>query len=78
MAVELTRMAIGLLILIFHRQIADYVQEQERALVVIFRQRGLPLPAVPTTETGHNIYFCLGTFVVLFQTARIWLNLHGS
>jgi hypothetical protein len=77
MAVELTRMLIGVLILVFHRQIADYILEQERSLVVLFQQRGIRLPAVPTTETGRNIYFCLGTFVVLYQAVRIWMALHG-
>jgi hypothetical protein len=76
MSIELTRMGIGLLILLFHRQIADYILEQERWLVVMFRQRGVPLPAVPSPETGRNIYFGIGTFVVLYQMCRIWLTLH--
>lgn len=76
MAIELTRMGIGLLILLFHRQIADYILAQERSLVAIFHQRGLPLPAAPSTETGRNIYFGLGTFVVLVQMFRIWTALN--
>lgn len=75
MAIELTRMGFGFLILLFHRQISDYVLEQERRLVVVFRERGVPLPAAPTTEMSRNIYFGLGTFVVLYQIARIWLSL---
>ncbi len=78
MAIELTRMGVGLLILLFHRQIADYILEQERSLVVIFRQRGVPLPAAPSTETARNIYFWIGAFVVLFQILRIWLSLRQS
>jgi hypothetical protein len=76
MTVEFTRLACGLIILTFHRQIADWVMEQERALVVLFRQRGVPVPAAPTTETGRNIYFLVGTFVVLYEIIRIWLMLH--
>ena len=76
MAIQLTRLAIGLLLLVFHRPIADYILLQERALVVMFRQRGIPLPATPGTETVRNIYFILGTFVVLYQLVRIWLTLH--
>jgi hypothetical protein len=76
MAIQLTRLAFGLLLLLFHRHIADYILVQERALVVMFRQRGVPLPATPGTETIRNIYFLLGTFVVLYQLARIWLTLH--
>jgi hypothetical protein len=76
MAIELTRLAFGLLILIFHRPIADYILEQERSLVVLFRQWGVPLPASPGTETVRNIYFVLGTFVVVYELARIWISLH--
>jgi hypothetical protein len=71
-------MAVGLLILVFHRQIADYVLEQERSLVILFRQRGIPLPAAPSTDMSRNIYFCMGAFVVLYQIARIWLTLNGA
>ena len=76
MLIEVTRLAIGLLILIFHRQIADYILEHERALVVIFRQRGVGIPATPSAEAGRNIYFGIGLFVVLYEMARIWLALH--
>jgi hypothetical protein len=77
MLVEFTRLAFGLLLLLFHRPIADYLMEQERALVVVFRQRGLPLPAAPSNEVGRNIYFCIGTFVVFCQFVRIWIALHA-
>jgi hypothetical protein len=75
MAIELTRLGVGLLILLFHRQIADYILEQERVIVGLFRQRGLRLPC-PTTEGARTIYFCLGAFVALYEIARIWLQLH--
>ena len=77
MAIELTRMGAGLLILVFHRQIADYIMEHERSLVVAFRQCGVPLPAAPSTETARNIYFFIGVFVVLFQIVRIWQSLRS-
>lgn len=76
MGIELIRMAFGLLILLFHQQISDYVLEHERRLELVFQQRGVPLPATPTPETCRTIYFCLGTFVVLYQICRIWLSLH--
>ncbi len=77
MLMEFTRLLVGLLIVYFHRPIADYILERERALVVLARQRGLPLPATPTTESGRNIYFAIGLFVVLFELARIYLALRG-
>jgi hypothetical protein len=77
MNTEIYRLALGFLILIFHQPIADYLLEHERSLVVIFRQRGIPLPAAPTTETCRNIYFSLGAFVIFSQLIRIWLLLRG-
>jgi hypothetical protein len=76
MAIELTRLAFGLLVLLFHRQIADYILERERQLVTLFRQRGVPLPAAPTTEIGRDIYFIIGTFVVVYELVRIWLMMN--
>jgi hypothetical protein len=75
MAIELTRLAVGLLLLIFHRPIADCMLRQERALALLLRQRGVSLPGTLQAETAHNIYFLIGAFVVLFQLARIWLAL---
>jgi hypothetical protein len=76
MAVELCRLAMGLLIAMFHRPIADFILEYERSLVVIFRQRGVALPAAPTRETIRRIYFLLGISIALLEIARIWLMLH--
>lgn len=76
MVIDLIRLGVGLLMLLFHQQLSDYVLNHERRLVVVFQQRGVPLPAAPTTETSRTIYFCLGTFIVLWQLGRIWLMLH--
>lgn len=78
MLVELTRLMLGLLIACFHRPIADFVLVQERAMVIAFRQRGVPLPAAPTTETAHTIYFLMGIFLALFEICRIWILLNPS
>jgi hypothetical protein len=78
MLIEITRLVFGLFVLAFHKQIADWVLEQERSLVVMFRQRGVPLPATPTTEMGRTIYFLIGAFVALYELGRIWLRLHAA
>jgi hypothetical protein len=77
MVIELTRLAIGLLILVFHRPLADWIMPQERALLLL-QQRGVSLPGALRAETAHNTYFLMGTFVVLFPLARIWLSLHAG
>jgi len=78
MPFEFAKLIFGLTIMFFHRPIADYILEHERSLVVLFRQRGLPVPPAPTTETARNIYFLIGTFVVVFEMGRIWLMLRGN
>lgn len=77
MILELVKLFLGLAIMFFHRPIADFVLEQERSLVILFRERGFPLPPTPSTKTAHNIYFFIGGFVAVFQLTRIWLILHG-
>ncbi len=78
MVVEITRLLLGLLIALFHRPIADFVLMQERALVIAFRQRGVPLPAAPTTETARTIYFVMGILLAMFEIVRIWMLLHPA
>ncbi len=77
MVLEFTRLLLGLALMYFHRPIADYVVEQERALVVLFRQRGVPVPAALTTDSARNVYFGLGVFVVLVELVRIYLAVRG-
>jgi hypothetical protein len=72
---EVARLAVGLAILLFYRQIADFLLVRERALVVLFRQRGVPLPLL-TQSTTENLYFGLAIFICLLQFARIWARLH--
>jgi len=71
MITELLRLAMGLAILIFYRQISEFVMVRERALVVLFRERGVPLPLLTESAT-QNLYFGLAIFVCFLQFARIW------
>ena len=59
-----------------HRQIADFIMERERSLVLTFRERGLPLPAAMSTETARNLYFGVGIFIVLTELLRIYQVVH--
>ncbi len=72
MAIEIARLCLGLLIVAFHKRIADFILERERSLVVTLRSRGLPLPVAPTTQTAHNLYFGIGIFIVLVEWLRIY------
>jgi hypothetical protein len=74
MAVEITRLFLGVLIALFHRPLAHTIVQQERILDGFFRQRGLSLPAPPSLATTQNLYFFLGIFICLFEAGRIWLS----
>ena len=72
MAIEIARLCLGLLIIAFHKRIADFIMERERSLVVALRSRGMPLPAALTTETARTLYFGIGIFVVVVEWLRIY------
>jgi len=76
MSLEIARLLLGLMIAACHRQIADFILERERSLVLAMRQRGLPLPAAMSTETARNLYFGVGIFVVLVELLRIYQMAH--
>jgi len=76
MPLEIARLLLGLMIAACHRQIADFILERERSLVLVFRQRGLPLPAAMSTATARNLYFGVGIFVVLVELLRIYQIVH--
>lgn len=74
--VEVTRLLLGVLIAIFHRPLAIKIMEQERALDMYFRERGLRFPAPPSDSTAQNLYFIIGIFICLFEAGRIWISMH--
>jgi hypothetical protein len=75
MFIELARLAVGLLIAFFHQPLADFILEQDRAMVAVARRRGFPLPDVPSAKSGRNFYFGVGIFVALYELLRIWMLL---
>jgi len=73
MLLEFARLALGLLVALFHQPLADFIAEQDRALVAVARRRGLLLPGVPSAKTYRNLYFSVGIFVALYELLRIWV-----
>jgi hypothetical protein len=73
---EFSKLAVGLVIAMFHRQIAEFILLYERAFVVHCRQRGLMVPDVVTTQMACNVYFILGIFTATYQMFRIWTLIH--
>ena len=73
---EFTKLGVGIMIALFHRQIAEFILFYERAFVVRARQSGLPIPDVVTTQMAYNVYFILGIFTATYQMFRIWTIIH--
>ncbi|MGE0405628.1 MAG: hypothetical protein AB7O65_04945 [Candidatus Korobacteraceae bacterium] len=76
MLFDILRLAVGVVLAMLHRPIADFVLSQEYALAGLFRQRGIPVPAPPTTEVFRDVYFTLGILLALVSMARIWYTLN--
>jgi hypothetical protein len=72
MLIEFVRLAIGLLVALFHRPLADFITAQDRVLVAVARRRGVPLPEVPSDRICRNFYFFVGIFVAVYELLRIW------
>lgn len=78
MWMEITRLALGLMIAFLHRPLADFMLRHERRLVIVLRQRGVPYPPTPTTETVRNAYFGIGILLAMYELVRIWMILHPA
>jgi hypothetical protein len=76
MILEIARLVLALLILCFHRQIADFILEHERRLVIMLNQRGLRLPDVPSRELVRNVYFSIGAIASVACMVRLWMTSH--
>jgi hypothetical protein len=76
MVADVARLLFGLLIVGFHRPLADFILRQEEQLVALFRGRGLPLPGVPSQATARNVYFGIGMFVATLSLFRLWSAMH--
>jgi hypothetical protein len=75
--IEVARLLLGLMIAFFHKPIADFMMERERATVVLFRQRGFPLPPAPSTEQARTLYFFIGIAVASVELLRMYLMARG-
>jgi hypothetical protein len=73
MIIELARLLLGLLILFFHKQVADFILNRERELASVLSRRGILLPAFPSTKFTHDLYFCIGTLIAMVSLFRLWM-----
>lgn len=75
MIMELSRLLVGLVMVLFHRPIAGWILRCEESLVQTMAAKGWHLPSFPSEKTVHDVYFCLGVFIVCFSIGRIYLGL---
>jgi len=73
MILEIARLVLGLLILCFHKQIADFILEHERRLVTVLSQRGIFIPELPSRKLTHDLYFSIGAIVSVACVIRLWM-----
>lgn len=72
MIVELARLVLGLLIVAFHRPLADFILERERELATKLSHHGFFLPPFPDNKLIQDIYFLIGAFVTCLSLGRIF------
>lgn len=75
--IEVARLLLGLLIAYFHKPIADFMMDRERSTVILFRQRGFPMPPAPSTEQARTLYFLIGIAVASIELVRMYLMQRG-
>ena len=68
---DLFRLALGLLVLGFHRQIAQFILVRERRIAEVLYRRGWNVPTFPSDETARDVYFCLGALICGVALFRI-------
>ena len=74
---EIARLMVGLMIAGFHRPIADYMLERERATVILFRERGFPSAAGADHRARPNLYFCIGIVIASAEMVRMYMMQRG-
>ena len=75
MIVEITFLVMALGILCFHKQIGDFILEQEQQLAARLTQKGIFVPQFPSREFAHDLYFVIGVVVSLAAIVQLWTEL---
>ena len=75
MIVEITRLLMALSVMVFHKQVGDFILKQEERLAARLTQRGIFVPEFPSREFAHNLYFVIGVVVSLIAVVQLWMAL---
>ena len=77
MMVEFLRLIFGLILMAFHRPIADFFVELDHGFTAILRSKGLQVPMPPRQSIMHTFYFCLGMMVCVVTMMKIYVAVRG-
>jgi hypothetical protein len=75
MLIDVARLMVGVLLMAFHRPVADFFADLDHGFAAAVRARGLYLPTPPKQSVMHTLYFCLGICVSLFAMTRLYSSL---
>jgi hypothetical protein len=75
MVFEVARLLLGVMLMTFHRPIADFFVEMDHISTAMFRAGGLNMPGPPRQAVMHTIYFCMGIIVCVVSMAKIYAEL---
>lgn len=73
MIIELARVLLGVMMVCFHRPIAQFMHVREQELNSYLSQRGLNIPSFPSLSVITDVYFFLGIAVFLLSLAKFWV-----
>lgn len=75
MIVEISRLVMALAVMLFHKQVGDFILAQEQKLASRLSQRGIFVPEFPSREFAHNLYFFIGVIVSIATVLQLWMAL---
>jgi hypothetical protein len=75
MIVEISRLLMALAVMCFHKQVGDFILQQEQRLAARLSQRGIFVPEFPSREFAHNLYFFIGVIVSVATVLQLWMAL---
>lgn len=73
MIIESARILLGVALVCFHVQIAEFMYVREQELTAFFGRRGVRMPAFSSLKAVREVYFWLGVVTLLIAVGRLWV-----